>query len=59
MVEESNVVVGLFQRPDLAFDEGVEGVERLLDIGRYLEIHGSVAESGYVPSENNSAKFVA
>ena len=39
MVEEPDVVVRLLQRPDLAFDERIERVERRLDLGRDLEVH--------------------
>ncbi len=39
MVEEPDVVVGLLQGDDLAFDELVERIERRLDLGRYREVH--------------------
>ena len=39
MVEEPHVVVGVLEREDLRVDEGVEFVERLLDLGWDGEVH--------------------
>src|SRR4029453_3760805 len=41
MVEEADVVVLALQRPDLAFDEGVELPQIRRDLGRNVEIHGA------------------
>ena len=41
VVEEPDVVVLLLERPDLAFDELVQSVERRLDVLRDVEVHGS------------------
>ena len=40
MVEEADIVVGLFQRLDLARDEAVEFIEIGDEIGRQVEIQG-------------------
>src|SRR3954463_15732709 len=39
VIEEPDVVAGLFQRDDLALDELVERIECRLDLGRYCEVH--------------------
>ena len=44
MIEEADVVVGLFQRLDLARDEAVEFVEIGDQIGRQVEIQGASPE---------------
>ena len=41
VVEEPDVVVLAFERLDLVFDELVELVEQLLDVGRNGEVHGN------------------
>src|SRR5580700_6733255 len=41
MIEEADVVVGLFQRFDLARDEAVEFVEIGDQVGRQCKIHGA------------------
>ena len=43
MVEEADVVVGLFQRLDLARDEAVEFVEIGCEVGRQVEIQGGLS----------------
>ena len=44
MIEEADVVVGLFQRLDLARDEAVEFVEIGDQVGRQVEIQGASPE---------------
>src|ERR1700730_13101848 len=44
MIEEADVVVGLFQRFDLARDEAVEFVEIGDQVGRQCEIQGALPE---------------
>ncbi len=43
MIEEADVVIGLFQRLDLARDESIEFVEISDQIGRQVEIQGSLS----------------
>ncbi len=43
MIEEADVVVGLFQRLDLARDEAVEFVEIGDEVGRQGEIQGGLS----------------
>jgi len=40
MVEEADVVVLAFERLDLVFDELIELIEQLLNVGRNVEVHG-------------------
>ena len=41
VVEEADVVVLVFQRPDLGLDEVVQVLQQLLDVGRDLEVHAT------------------
>ena len=43
MVEEADVVVGFFQRLDLAFDEAIEFAEIGCEVGRQVEIQGGLS----------------
>jgi len=47
MVEEADVVVLLFERLDLALDEGIELVERGLNFLRDCEVHGPRVGDGF------------
>src|SRR3546814_9503032 len=42
VVEEADIVVGQFERPDLGLDERVELVEIRLQIGGHRKIHASL-----------------
>ena len=46
MVEEPDVVVGLLQGLDLGLDESIEIIERLLNVGRYGEVHAFPSRTG-------------
>src|SRR3546814_12778926 len=50
MVEEADIVVGLFQRLDLRFDEGIEFVQMGLQVGWNREIHVSLPLTKPLPS---------
>src|SRR3546814_7586489 len=55
MVKEADIVVRLFQRPDLGRDKGVEFVEIGLQIGRHRKIHHV---SPFDPSPRYPTPFV-
>src|SRR6187200_1419444 len=45
MIEEADIVVGFFQRLDLARDEAVEFVEIGREVGRQVEIQGGLSRN--------------
>src|SRR5437588_6436656 len=46
MVEEADVVVLLLEGLDLGLDEGVDPLQQLGDLGRYLEVHAAPSYEG-------------